>query len=49
MDPSVIVIPVGERNPFNHPDEDVLARCAEVTLDAPVFVTKERGDVTTER
>lgn len=48
VDPSVIVIPVGERNPFNHPDDDVLARYAKVAPDAPVFVTKEHGDVTVE-
>ena len=48
VDPSVIVIPVGERNPFGHPDEDVLARYANVVPDAPVFVTKEHGDVTVE-
>ena len=46
--PSVIVVPVGERNPFGHPDDDVLARFAEVVPDAPVFVTKDRGDVTVE-
>lgn len=46
--PSVIVVPVGERNPFNHPDDDVLARYEDVVPDAPVFVTKERGDVTLE-
>jgi len=48
VDPSVIVIPVGERNPFGHPDEDVLARYANVVPDAPVFVTEEHGDVTVE-
>jgi competence protein ComEC len=46
--PSVIVVPVGKWNPFGHPDEDVLARYADVVPDAPVFVTKEHGDVTVE-
>ncbi|MDA1256602.1 MAG: ComEC/Rec2 family competence protein [Chloroflexi bacterium] len=46
--PSAIVVPTGTRNPFGHPDEDVLARFSEHAPEAPVFITKERGDVTVE-
>jgi competence protein ComEC len=46
--PSIIVVSVGERNPFGHPDDDVLARYAEVLPGAPVFVTQDHGDVTVE-
>ncbi|MBT5318800.1 MAG: MBL fold metallo-hydrolase, partial [Chloroflexi bacterium] len=46
--PTVVVIPVGERNPFGHPDEDVLQRYADGVPDASVLITKDRGDVVVE-
>ena len=46
--PSAVVVLVGTRNPFGHPAEAVLARFAEHVPGAPVFVTKDRGDVTVE-
>ena len=46
--PSLIVVLTGTRNPFGHPDEAVLARFADRAPEAPVFVTKDRGDVTVE-
>lgn len=46
--PALVVIPVGERNPFEHPDADVLRRYSDGVPDAPVLVTKDRGDIVVE-
>ncbi len=48
VDPALAIVQVGNRNPFGHPSQEVMARLSETVPEQQVMVTREVGTVTLE-